>query len=76
MTRPVTRGHRFGALLAALALAATGCQSGEATDGGLDLPDAVVDTEATSDVDYVALGDSFSAGPFITTMRSDPQGCR
>lgn len=62
-------------MLAALALAATGCQSGEAADGGLDLPDPVIDTEVVSDIDYVALGDSFSAGPFITTMRSDPQGC-
>ena len=76
MTRPVTRGHRVGALLATLALAATGCQSGEAADGGPDLPDPVmVDTEVASDIDYVALGDSFTAGPFITTMRSDPQGC-
>ena len=75
MMRPVTRGLRLGALLAALALAATGCQSGEAADGGVDLPDAVVDTEVTSDIDYVALGDSFSAGPFIATMRTDPQGC-
>ena len=75
MTRPVTRGHRLGALLAALALAATGCESGEAADDGVDLPDPVVDTEVTSDIDYVALGDSFSAGPFIASMRTDPQGC-
>ena len=75
MTRPVTRGHRLGALLAALALAVTGCQTGEAADDGIDLPDPVVDTEVTSDIDYVALGDSFSAGPFIASMRTDPQGC-
>ena len=60
------------ALLAVIVLAATGCQAGGA-DG--DLPDPVVETEATSDIDYVALGDSFSAGPFIGTMRTDPQGC-
>ena len=24
---------------------------------------------------YVAMGDSYSAGPFIGTMRSDPEGC-
>lgn len=71
----MTRGHRLGGWLAALALVATGCQSGEAADGGVDLPDPVVDTEVTSEIDYVALGDSFSAGPFITTMRTDPQGC-
>ena len=75
MMRSVTGGLRLGALLAVLALVATGCQSGEGADGGVDLPDAVVDTEVTSDIDYVALGDSFSAGPFITTMRTDPQGC-
>jgi len=39
------------------------------------LPDPVVDTEVTSTIDYVALGDSFSAGPFIGTMRTDPEGC-
>lgn len=27
------------------------------------------------DIDYVALGDSYSAGPLITTIRSDPSGC-
>lgn len=75
MTRPVNRGQRLAALLVALALAATGCQSGEAADGGVGLPDPVIDTEVTSDIDYVAMGDSFSAGPFISTMRSDPQGC-
>jgi lysophospholipase L1-like esterase len=66
---------RWGVLLAGLALAATGCEGGQAADGGLDLPDPVVDTEVTSTIDYVALGDSFSAGPFIGTMRSDPTGC-
>lgn len=66
------------AILLALALVSA-CQAGEASDGGDALPDAppdaMVDTEVTSDIDYVALGDSFSAGPFISTMRSDPQGC-
>jgi lysophospholipase L1-like esterase len=60
-------------LLAALVLAATGCQAGGATD--TDLPDPIVETEVTTDIDYVALGDSFSAGPFIGTMRTDPEGC-
>ncbi|WP_374458299.1 SGNH/GDSL hydrolase family protein [Nocardioides sp.] len=66
---------RWGVLLAALALAATGCEGGQAADGDLDLPDPVVETEVTTDIDYVALGDSFSAGPFIGTMRTDPTGC-
>jgi len=61
-------------LIAALVLAATGCSTDGAGGAGA-LPDPVVDTEVTSTVDYVAMGDSFSAGPFIGTMRTDPQGC-
>ncbi len=67
--------RRLGLLLAALVLAATGCEADGATDAGGPLPDPMVETEVTSDIDYVALGDSFSAGPFIGTMRTDPQGC-
>jgi lysophospholipase L1-like esterase len=66
--------RRAGLLLAALALAATGCEAGEASDGTA-LPDPVLETEVTTGIDYVAMGDSFSAGPFIGTMRTDPQGC-
>lgn len=62
-------------LLAALALAATACSAGGAGGDAGVLPDALVDTEVTSTVDYVAMGDSFSAGPFIGTMRTDPLGC-
>ncbi|HSU03261.1 MAG TPA: SGNH/GDSL hydrolase family protein [Nocardioides sp.] len=71
----MTRTRRLGVLLAALALAATGCQADGASDADGPLPDLTVDTEVTSSIDYVALGDSFSAGPFIGTMRTDPQGC-
>lgn len=28
-----------------------------------------------SAIDYVALGDSYTSGPFITAMRQDPSGC-
>ena len=28
-----------------------------------------------AEIDYVALGDSYSAGPLVTTVRSDPSGC-
>ncbi len=69
----MTGPRRLAALLAVLALAATGCEAGGATDA--DLPESIVPTEVTSGVDYVAMGDSFSAGPFIGTMRTDPQGC-
>lgn len=69
---------RLAALLVPLVLlvpAATGCQAGASDGDDQSLPDPVVDTEVTTRVDYVALGDSFSAGPFIGTMRTDPQGC-
>ncbi|MDR7251537.1 lysophospholipase L1-like esterase [Nocardioides sp. BE266] len=68
---------RGAVLLAALALplVMTGCEGGQAADGGSSLPDPVIETEVTTDIDYVALGDSFSAGPFIGTMRTDPTGC-
>lgn len=70
----MTAPARLAALVAVLVLATTGCEAGGAADGGA-LPDPVVDTEVTTDIDYVALGDSFSAGPFIGTMRTDPEGC-
>ena len=65
-------------LLAAVALAVSGCSAdGASSDGAGEgaLPDVVVDTEVTTTIDYVAMGDSFSAGPFIGTMRTDPEGC-
>ncbi|WP_165355017.1 SGNH/GDSL hydrolase family protein [Nocardioides oleivorans] len=67
--RPVWTG------LAATLLLTTACSAGGTSPGDDALPDPIVDTEVTSDVDYVALGDSFSAGPFIGTMRTDPTGC-
>ncbi|MBS2939117.1 SGNH/GDSL hydrolase family protein [Nocardioides sp. J2M5] len=67
--------RRLAALLAVLVLGASGCSAGGAAGDDDPLPDPVVETEVTSDVDYVALGDSFSAGPFIGTMRTDPTGC-
>lgn len=66
---------RWGVLLAALALTATGCEGGQVSGDDVDLPDPVVETEVTAAIDYVALGDSFSAGPLIGTMRTDPSGC-
>lgn len=64
------------ALVGALVLAATGCSAGGTSPSdGADVPTPVVDTGVVPDVDYVALGDSFSAGPFIGTMRTDPRGC-
>ena len=51
----------MAAAVVALALAASACDSGQAADdGGIDGPDLVVDTEVTTRIDYVAMGDSFS----------------
>ncbi len=67
---------RVAVLISALALAASGCEAGGAAESGAPLQDLTVATAATdATVDYVALGDSFSAGPFIGTMRTDPSGC-
>ncbi|WP_207084249.1 SGNH/GDSL hydrolase family protein [Nocardioides sp. S5] len=63
---------RLAATLGALVLATTACEAGGASES--DLP-GLVEPEVTSGIDYVALGDSFSAGPFIGTMRNDPEGC-
>ncbi|HEX5918930.1 MAG TPA: SGNH/GDSL hydrolase family protein [Nocardioides sp.] len=72
----MTRWFRLAAAVAALTLGASACESGQAAgDGDVDLPDPVVETEVTTPIDYVAMGDSFSAGPFVGTMRTDPQGC-
>ncbi|MBC9734790.1 SGNH/GDSL hydrolase family protein, partial [Nocardioides marmotae] len=36
---------------------------------------AVVDVETEEPLDYVAIGDSYSAGPLIPLLRLDPLGC-
>ena len=69
------RTSRLAPLLVPLVLAVAGCRAGASDGDDSPLPDPVVDTEVTTRIDYVALGDSFSAGPFIGTMRTDPQGC-
>jgi len=76
----VTRRFRMVAAAAALAISLSAslsaCDSGGAAgDADREPPDPVVDTGVTTGIDYVAMGDSFSAGPFIGTMRTDPQGC-
>lgn len=75
----MTRATRLVGLLLALALAATGCQDADAgAEAGAATPPAprvATDGGATTPIKYVALGDSFTAGPFISTMRADPQGC-
>ncbi|MEO7625169.1 MAG: SGNH/GDSL hydrolase family protein [Nocardioides sp.] len=63
--------RRF-AVLALLLFTTTACWSGDAAEGILE-PQTFADLPA--EIDYVALGDSYSAGPLITTIRSDPSGC-
>ncbi len=70
----MSRWRGLAGLLGALVLVTTGCQGGQAASDG-PVPDLPIDEPVTTGIDYVALGDSFSAGPFITTMRSDPTGC-
>jgi lysophospholipase L1-like esterase len=60
--------------LAALALAASLVLAVcSASDG--HQRDAVQQRRASASIDYVALGDSYSAGPFIPATRPDPPGC-
>ena len=62
---------------ALLAVLAGGCSSevepresvGEPAERAIEVPGL------PTAVDYVALGDSYTAGPFIGTMRVDPEGC-
>lgn len=63
---------RSFAVLVALLLAATACSRGDST---ADMLDPQTDGDLPVEIDYVALGDSYSAGPLITTIRSDPSGC-
>ena len=71
------RPLRAGLTALLLAVLALGCSA----DSEIDRPlggsaERVVDVPGLPDsIDYVALGDSYTAGPFIGTMRVDPEGC-
>lgn len=59
-----------------LAVVALGCSA--EVDPGPAMGEAAQGIEVPGlpgSVDYVALGDSYTAGPFIGTMRVDPEGC-
>jgi lysophospholipase L1-like esterase len=68
-----TRRRSLAALLITVALGASAC-SGSGTDD-LTAPEVPTFGDLPEQIDYVALGDSYSAGPLITTIRSDPSGC-
>jgi lysophospholipase L1-like esterase len=64
---------RLLAGLAAVLLLTSACWSGDAANRDMLEPQTYGDLPA--EIDYVALGDSYSAGPLVTTIRSDPSGC-
>ncbi len=69
-----TRRRALAVALAAVALGASGCSG---ADGSAGPAETEVPTfgDLPAEIDYVALGDSYSAGPLVTTVRSDPSGC-
>lgn len=69
----VSAPARLAGPLVAVLLVTTGCWSGEAAEEDALAPATFGDLPA--EIDYVALGDSYSAGPLVTTVRSDPSGC-
>lgn len=68
---------RRRALAVALAAAALGVSACSGADGSAGLAETEAPTfgDLPAEIDYVALGDSYSAGPLVTTVRSDPSGC-
>lgn len=71
--RSVHQALRQVASLVAVLFVTTACWSGEAAEDSMLEPQTYGDLPV--DIDYVALGDSYSAGPLVTTIRSDPSGC-
>lgn len=69
-----TRRRAVALALAAATLALSACSGTEGPDE-LSAPDVPSFGDLPEEIDYVALGDSYSAGPLITTIRSDPSGC-
>jgi lysophospholipase L1-like esterase len=72
--RRVSRRNLALAISLALAgLLLAGCTSGTAQEPGKGSRPTVGEERAP--LDYVALGDSYTAGPLISTVRSDPSAC-
>ncbi len=77
---PGLRGRCFGIRAAIGLLLLTGCRASGAGGDGAGADGAPVQEGASSapyegGVHYVALGDSFSAGPLIPEARNDASGC-
>lgn len=66
-----------GSLSLRLLAALGGVVLSAACSGGVDpdVPEPAAFGDLPAGIDYVALGDSYSAGPLVTTVRSDPSGC-
>ncbi|PUA81910.1 SGNH/GDSL hydrolase family protein [Nocardioides currus] len=62
---------RLAAALAVLVLPLAACS--DSSNAEMLEPRTFGDLPAG--IDYVAMGDSYSAGPLVTTIRSDPSGC-
>lgn len=77
MTPAPGRPVRAAVVALLLALVTAGCSSeapprstvGDPAERAIEVPGL------PASLDYVALGDSYTAGPFIGTMRVDPEGC-
>ena len=69
-----TRRRVLAALVAASALGLSACSGADGSAGPVE-PEAPTFGDLPAEIDYVALGDSYSAGPLVTTVRSDPSGC-
>lgn len=69
-----TRRRALAVALAAAALGMSGCSGGGGSDGPVET-EVPTFGDLPAEIDYVALGDSYSAGPLVTTVRSDPSGC-
>jgi lysophospholipase L1-like esterase len=69
-----TRRRALAVALAAVALGASGCSGAGGSDGPVET-EVPTFGDLPAEIDYVALGDSYSAGPLVTTVRSDPSGC-
>lgn len=68
---------RFAIATLAACVAVTGCSMTDDGGSAVETGSASAATESptAASIDYVALGDSYTSGPLISTVRSDPSGC-
>lgn len=69
---------RIAIAVLAASVVVTGCSATGSDDdpaGAAEASSAPTASAAAPSIDYVALGDSYTSGPLISTVRSDPSGC-